>query len=237
MNFSTDLLPLFKKKEIIFKDRYKETGDIYTFIFELENHITWKAGQHGIVTIKHKKIEKSTRAFSIASTAEENHIKISMRISDNPSEYKKTLLELEPGMKLTMRGPIGSFYIRNNKPLLFVAGGIGITPYRAILKDLEINKANINSSKDIQLLYLDSENNFIYRDDLDELSKILKFDLKYISKRDDLIREVNNFVSKYNNNADYFVVGTNSMVSSIKEILINQKISKKNIIKDTFIGY
>lgn len=43
-------------------------------------------------------------------------------------------MELTPGMTVTMRGPVGPFYVKGNGPLLLIAGGIGITPFRSILK-------------------------------------------------------------------------------------------------------
>lgn len=56
MNLVRDILPIFKKHQISFKEKYQEVGDIYTFIFEAEKPIKWEAGQHGVFTIKHTKI-------------------------------------------------------------------------------------------------------------------------------------------------------------------------------------
>ena len=39
-----------------------------------------------------------------------------------------------------MSGPIGSFYLKDNNPALLIAGGIGITPFSSILKQVEESK-------------------------------------------------------------------------------------------------
>ncbi|WP_329958829.1 hypothetical protein [Sporosarcina sp. G11-34] len=46
-------------------------------------------------------------------------------------------MELKQGMHVKMSGPVGDFYLKDNNPSLLIAGGIGITPFRSILKQLE----------------------------------------------------------------------------------------------------
>ncbi len=235
MKFIRDLLPIFKNHEISFKERYKEGVDIVTFIFQTDKPIDWKSGQHGIFNITHKKINKPTRPFSIASTPQEGNIKISMKVNENPSEFKKTLMNLEPGMIINMRGPIGSFYIDDNRPSLFIAGGIGITPYRAILKDIEANKRE--KPHYVKLLYMDSSKNYIYKDELDGMHNDSSIVIKYLDKREELNDEMDKFISEYGNNGNYFVVGSSKMTKAIIESLKQKNIKNKNIRKDTFIGY
>lgn len=233
MSFFQDISPIFKKKELSFLESYKETGDIYTFIFEKEKDLHWKAGQHGVFSIIHKKIKKPTRPFSVASAPEENIVKITMGISDNPSKFKKAMLELKQGMKISMRGPIGPMYVNDNKPTLLIAGGIGITPFRSILKNVE----NGTNDREIVLLYIDSKGSFIYEAELNEIARNKAIKVNYLHSRDNLYREIDSFTSKYENNAKYYLAGTKSMVNSIVGYLKSHNISKGNIKKDAFIGY
>lgn len=231
----SDILPIFKKSQISFKEKYREVGNIYTFVFEMEEPINWKAGQHGVFTINHVKVKKPTRPFSIASIPSEGHIKISMKISENPSEFKQALLNLQPGTKISLRGPIGSFYTKDPKPLLFIAGGIGITPYRALIKDLLANSGEMYN--DVKLLYLDSGEEYIYKTELEEASKEPYINTNYLVRRESLNEEIQKFIARYNNDAEYFVVGSKSMVKDTEALLKSKGIKKKNIKKDTFIGY
>ncbi|QUH25725.1 FAD-dependent oxidoreductase [Serpentinicella alkaliphila] len=235
MDTIKNYLSIFKKHEIYLIDKYREVGDIYTFVFDMKKPISWKAGQHGIFTINHIKVNRPTRAFSIASTPYEGHIKISMKISGNPSDFKKSLLDLELGKKILMRGPIGSLYTQSQKPLLFIAGGIGITPYRALIKERILKSADF--SNDIQLLYMDSREEFIYVEELDNASKESSIKIRYIAKRDDLNLEIEKFVEEHRNEAEYFIVGPKTMIKSIEALLRSKEIGKRNIKKDTFIGY
>lgn len=235
MIFLKDILPIFKKYDITLKESYKELGDIYTFVFQSDKAVNWKAGQHGIFTITHKKIKKAIRPFSLASTSEEGHIKISMRIGDNPSEFKKAILELSPGMRMNMRGPIGNFYIQDNKPTLLIAGGIGITPYRAIIKDLTYSKEK--KPNIMKLIYIDSNDEYIYKEEFDTLCNELDIKLSYLTKREELTKVIEKFVADNGNSGNYFVVGTKKMTDSITKFLKEQEIEKSNIKHDVFFGY
>ncbi|MBM7095092.1 FAD-dependent oxidoreductase [Bacillus sp. H-16] len=235
MSFLKDTLSIFKKNELAFIKKDKESEEVYTFLFEKVKDVTWHAGQHGLFTITHKKIKNGTRPLSVASSPTENVIKITTKINGNPSEFKRALMELEKGMTISMSGPVGSFYLKDSGPTLFIAGGIGITPFRAMAKELE---AEDNAGgKPMKLLYIDSEKEYLYKDELDEIEANTSVDVTYPQSRDDLYQEVDQFISSYGNNAKYFIAGPKSMTDLMTTYLKNKKISKQNIKKDTFTGY
>lgn len=235
MGFIKDIIPIFKKHEIEFEKSFKEISDIYTFVFRSDKRINWQPGQHGVFTITHDKIKKPTRAFSIASTPEDGYIEISTRVGEKRSEFKQALMNLKPGMKMSMRGPIGGFYLHDSRPTLLIAGGIGITPFKSIVKNS--NGSSKVVTEKLHLLYIDSREEFIYQDDFNKAADNNQFSVEYISKRDALTESIEEFVQNYKNNGNYFVVGSPNMTKSISALLKNHNINKKNIIKDTFIGY
>lgn len=232
MSLLGDILPIFKKRELTFLESYVESDEVYTFIFDKPKDLTWRAGQHGILTITHRKITKPTRPFSIASSENENLIKISTIIGEDPSEYKKAMLELKKGMKIRMRGPIGPMYIKDSSPTLLIAGGIGVTPFRAILS--EHNNRAIQAP--LILLFLDSKGNFLYKNELDNLSKSNGIQVKYLQERNQLLKEIDNFQSKHEKDGTYFIAGSKSMVDSINNYLRSFNIPKLRIKKDSFVG-
>lgn len=234
MGFFKDILSIFKKYNINYIDRKQENQETFTFKFDATKVKEWKPGQHGIFFVNHKKIHKSIRPFSIASIKQEDTIMISTKISNEPSEFKKALLSLESSDSLTMRGPVGPLYIRENKPTLLIAGGIGITPHRAILKDLNRRK---QFNQPIVLLYIDSQNNHIYKDELKDFSKNISIDIKYLDNRETLINEINQFILMHNNNGRYFISGTKAMAKAMKKYLKSHKVKGKYIYKDIFYGY
>src|SRR5215212_207934 len=74
------------------------------------------------------------RHFTISSSPTENFIMFSTRIRDSP--YKKRLSTLEKGAKVKLRGPEGQFVLHEDysKPAVFLSGGIGVTPFRSMIK-------------------------------------------------------------------------------------------------------
>ncbi|MBZ9534268.1 hypothetical protein KGR20_08315 [Cytobacillus oceanisediminis] len=74
MSFFQDMIAVFKKRELVFIESYKESEYVYTFVFEKEKDLTWKAGQHGLFSITHKKVKNPTKPFTISSAPSENKI-------------------------------------------------------------------------------------------------------------------------------------------------------------------
>jgi ferredoxin-NADP reductase len=235
MGFIQDAISIFKKRDLVLLESYKESEDVYTFLFEKEKDLSWEAGQHGLFTIIHKKIKNSTRPFTVASAPTENVIRLTMRISDNPSDFKKSMLELKEGMTIKMSGPVGNFNIKDKNPTLLIAGGIGITPFRSILKQIEAEGNNVE--KQIHLLYLDSKKSFIFKDELDAIVNNSSINVTYLDSRDDLNQEMDKFIALNKNNGHYFIAGPKSMVDSTSIYIQNQNVPKRNIKKDAFYGY
>lgn len=235
MTFFQDIFSVFKKRELVFQQSYKESDDMYSFLFEKEHDVTWKAGQYGLFSITHKKVKNPTKPFSIASAPTENVIKITTRISNEPSAFKKAMLEFKPGMKIKMSGPVGAFTLEEQKPSLLIAGGIGITPFRSILKQLEAEKTG--DIKPIRLLYLDSKKSYLFKDELDAIANHTSIHVTYLDSQDSLHQEIDQFAASHQNNGTYFIAGPKSMVDSITTCLKNKHISKQHIKKDAFFGY
>lgn len=235
MGFLTDALAIFKKRDLVFMESYKESEGVYTFRFEKEKDATWKAGQHGLFTITHKKIKNGIRPISVASAPSEDVVQLTLGISETPSEFKKAMLELQPGMKVRMSGPVGSFYLTDDCPSIFIAGGIGITPFRSMLKQIEAEGSGVG--KEIHLLYMDSKKGFVFKDELDEIAKNTSTIGNYFDARNDLYEEITKLSSLYQNNGKYYIAGPKSMVESVSAHLQSNAISKKNIKKDVFFGY
>jgi ferredoxin-NADP reductase len=90
--------------------------------------------------------------FTISSSPTEELIGLTTKFTpDEGSAFKQALRDLKPGAELTLADPMGDFVLPKDQsiPLLFVAGGIGVTPYRSIIKWL----ADVNEKRDIHLLY------------------------------------------------------------------------------------
>lgn len=72
--------------------------------------------------------------FSLVSAPHEDTLCVATRLRDTP--YKKALAALSPGAALQFSGPYGKLTLPASaeRPLVLVAGGIGITPYISMLR-------------------------------------------------------------------------------------------------------
>ncbi|MFX1676848.1 benzoate 1,2-dioxygenase electron transfer component BenC [Paraburkholderia sp. A2WS-5] len=89
------------------------------------------------------------RSYSFSSAPGE--AKISFLIKKIPGGVMSTWLEsAQPGEKLELHGPLGSFYLRDlQRPLLFLAGGTGLAPFLSMLEVL----ARTNPQQKVHLIY------------------------------------------------------------------------------------
>lgn len=230
MGVLADVLPILKKKELSFIESYEEKDGVFTFVFENEKDFHWRAGQHGLFSIAHEKIPKPTRPFSVSSAPFENTINITTKISDTPSPFKEALVNLQPGMKLHMRGPVGPMYIDDEKPSLLIAGGIGITPFRAMLKEAEKQ-----GRSQVHLLYMDSKKSYIYKEELDAIADSTFININYISAREEFYDAIDSFIKDHQGGM-YYIGGSKSMVESVQKHLKSRDVSKGSIKKDIFYG-
>src|ERR1051326_6638207 len=110
-----------------------------TIAFEFEKPAAWTfdAGQFIDMTLLNPAetdAEGNTRGFSIASAPFEDTLMIATRMRD--TAFKRVLKTLPLGSEVKIEGPFGDLRLHNNvaRPAVIVSGGIGITPFRSILR-------------------------------------------------------------------------------------------------------
>ena len=109
------------------------------FWFEPEGGFSFTAGQTCDVTIPdpmYRDDSGNARTFSIASLPSEPRLMFGTRMGG--SAFKRTLAEAPLGLRVELDGPYGSFTLHHNaaKPAVFLAGGIGITPFHSMIADV-----------------------------------------------------------------------------------------------------
>lgn len=97
----------------------------------------FKAGQYMDITLVNPPqtdAEGNIRSLSIASAPEADHLLFATRMRD--TAFKRFLRSAPMDTEIQMEGPMGSFTLHNNpaKPAVFLAGGIGITPFSSIIR-------------------------------------------------------------------------------------------------------
>jgi ferredoxin-NADP reductase len=224
---------MFNKRTLILQEVIRESTDSYSFIFKPETTCIWKAGQHGIFYFPDKKVTGITwRAFSVASSTLEGVIRITTIIKDSPSDFKKHLLFLKQGDTIKMNGPFGEFHTQPNiKQIVGIAGGVGITPFRAIIKELSLGA--IPNTK-LTLIY-SAVGTHTFKKEFDQLVRHPDIEIIYTTTAEEVNKSLEIQVAKHRNNASYFVSGSPGMICAIRKSLREKEIA--HVVSDPFKGY
>jgi ferredoxin-NADP reductase len=218
------------------KAKHQLTPQTYDFVFTKPAGFTFKAGQYMQWALPHKKIDKrgNRRNFSIASAPEENEIHLGAKFYEPSSSYKQALQKLEPGDNITISQIRGDFTLPANHKtkLVFIAGGIGITPFRSMVQQMIAGK----QKRDIHLLYLITNNKEDAYREVFETAKPLGLKPEYLVNQrldaDLLASKVADYKQR-----TFYVSGPNAMVSSHKSLLLSLGVPRKQIVTDYFSGY
>src|SRR5215208_6528893 len=248
--------------ELVLLEKKKHNGtDVMSFKFskhdtaERKKELDYISGQYAFFDIGgvFNDPEGPLRHFTIASSPTENFIMISTRIRDTP--YKKRLSSLEEKRtKVKVRGPMGKFILHedHSKPAVFLSGGIGVTPFRSMIKYVT------DKQLPIKIVMFDSNrdgNNILYKNEFDEYLKINK-NLKIIYAitgeggqpplghwEGEIGRIDKPMITKYVSEDDlnksiFYICGPPAMLNAIQNIL-NEKlrIPKDRVKIEEFTGY
>jgi ferredoxin-NADP reductase len=208
---------------------YDEVSNIRTFVFETDGN-TWQAGQYQTYEFPQiegdKKVKK--RYFTIASAPSENEIHISTRVTD--SFFKQTLNAMQPGDEIEAHGIEGDFTWENDEPVVLVAGGIGVTPYRSML----IERANTSKPLSAHLLYFGRDDNFAFKNEFERLAAAHpELTIDYIVGEQISAENILKYAPEARELPTY-ISGPEPMVDSVGEALQGQGVTIK---QDWFPGY
>lgn len=204
--------------------------------FLLEENFSFQAGQY-IKLILPKLLypdeRGESRFFSIVTSPKEKE-KMAIAFRDTQSGFKKTLLELPLGTEVFLEGPFGEMTLPKDffGDLVFLAGGIGITPFLSMIRFAKETQWRGL----ISLLYFNrSEGNAAYLEELREYFKqgILQLEEKYGPLDLGSLQEI---VLK-KKEALWYLAGPEPFVSLGLKSLTQLGIPKEKIILENFVGY
>ena len=215
----------------------QEGNDTFSFIFAPEQPLQWKAGQLLRYVLNHPNPDDRgvERFFSIASAPHEKHVMLTTRFAPKSSSFKKALKNLRPGDAIEAHDLEGDFVVDDSKKkFVFIAGGIGITPFRAILLDLDYNKKPLN----VQLLYANRDSDFPYRTELEALrTRRPEFRIDYVVSPNRIDeKSIPQLVPDFEE-SKFYVSGPEPMVESMDETLKTIGVPEERIKNDFFPGY
>lgn len=108
--------------------------DVYELKFTKPEEFTFKPGQFVLLDVPliESPEDIQTRAYSIASTPEEDELHFVIRIKPEGRAGQWISMKLREGDAVRIRGPLGVFVLNDerDRDFLFVATGVGLAPFR-----------------------------------------------------------------------------------------------------------
>src|SRR5690348_5207639 len=240
-------MPVYQAK---LKSREEVAEGTMAFHFERPPGFDFQGGQSVDITLLNRPgtdDEGNTRTVSLASSPADKELIFATRMRD--SAFKRSLKSVALGTEVKMDGPMGSFTLHKNakKPAVFLAGGIGITPFLSMVAQA----AHEKRPHQLHLFYsnhrpedapfldfmrrLEKENpNFHLIPTMTEMEKSKR---PWEGERGFIDR---NMLIKYLNNLNgpiYYLAGPPAMVAAMRKMLLDTKVDEDDIRTEEFAGY
>jgi ferredoxin-NADP reductase len=230
-------MSVLTKTKLTLENRRQETPDVISFQFRSDEIKKWRPGQYLHYTLDHPSPDSRgvERYFTISSAPYEGHIQITTRFSEKSSSFKKALRALQVGGTIDADGLEGDFVVEDtSKRIVFIAGGIGVTPYRSIL--LALNHAG--EAVDVDLLYANRDEAFPFKAELEVLAhRHSTFRIHYFAGPNRLDERAIKTVVGDLTKPLYYVSGPQPMVQAFDKMLLGMSVTKLRIKLDDFPGY
>ncbi len=229
------------------KEVQKISDRVYNYVFLPDRRFQFLPGQYMEWTLAGVPYDSrgNRRSFTIASSPTESEVHLGVKFYEPTSAYKATLAQLRPGDTIYASQLSGNFTLGGNegKKLALVAGGIGITPFRSMVKYL----TDSNVQTDIILLYVVSDpHEFAYLREFKEAARVGVRTIPVVTQPgyihpgvvsgrisgELLARLIPDFSERL-----FYVSGPNVMVDATKRHLEDIGVGVSQIKTDHFSGY
>lgn len=209
------------------------THDVRSYKFEKPAGFKFTPGQAADVSINKPGFVDLKRPFTFTCLNDWDHLEFTIKSYNDYNGVTKEIGKLVVGDELIISEPWGTISYKGEGT--FIAGGAGVTPFIAILRDLEKNK-QIGNNK---LLFANkTESDIILKDEFEKMlgknfinilsaEKSSKYASGIITK-DFLKRNVDDLSKKF------YVCGPDPMIAAMEKILIDLGVNKTLIVKEEF---
>ncbi|MDP8247797.1 MAG: FAD-dependent oxidoreductase [Candidatus Tritonobacter lacicola] len=158
---------MFKKIDTSFFEAIDRTHNVKSFRFDDLGGIDFRPGQFFQLFLDWEGQELSHYFSFSNSPTERGYLEFTKKLSD--SSFSQALQALQPGDPVRIKLPMGQFIFEGQYPkVVFLSGGIGITPIRSICKFL----TDTSSSAEAIILYsARTKQDIVFHEDFVEMQK------------------------------------------------------------------
>ena len=239
------------KHKVMLKLRRKSkiAANIVDFVFKPSHQLAFEPGQYMEFTLAHPRSDSrgNRRYFTLASSPTEENLRLGVRFYPEGSSYKRALYWLDNRTTMLAGQVAGDFTLPRNhdQKLVFIAGGIGITPFRSMLKYL----IDMKEPRDIVLFYGNKTvDEIAYTDVLTQAQKLPGIRVFYtLTETEAIPRNWRGLTGRINasmirklvpdyQDRTFYISGPPDMVRATERMLKNMQVNSNQIKKDFFPG-
>ncbi len=220
----------FRKKFIYKIDEVVKLVDniVEVKMLPVGDAMNFQAGQYVFIKIKNKKISRESHPFSISSSPNEKFLTLTIK---NLGDYTGKIDNELIGSMVTVDGQFGQFFPNNDDVhnQIWIAGGIGITPFVSRLKALKPKAGDID-------LYYSAKNKtqLVYRELLESFAPGVRMMTFYSDQNCRLEAEVIAKISEPIIKKQIYICAPPRMITSLTKELITLGVNRKNIHSEEF---
>lgn len=231
--------------QLRFVRHVREAEDTVSSLFEPDSALPFVAGQYLRYSLPHPDADDrgEMRSFTIASAPSEPLLRLTTRLSTQPSSFKHALMGLTAGAVVDVDGPHGQFvYSASDRSTVLIAGGIGITPLRSMLGELAATRPS-----NLTLLYSNATPDIPFRTYFDSLGadwpqlRVVytvtrpsdgwhgptgRIDARFIQQH--VVKAAQ---------AAYYICGPSALVEAMQRVLVESGVESNRIKAEGFPGY
>ena len=235
-----------KEYRVIFKELIKHTDFTWSFRFDSEEPIDFIPGQFLQIIFDEENLSNRelNKYLSFSSARGKKYIEVTKRLSE--SVFSQRLRELKQGDSVLVKAPMGNCVLApETKKVLFLVGGIGITPVISILRSIAGNGSDV----DICMLYCNRDiDDIVFKSEIDKYCEqsvnIKSFYSVDTGKPvdgmslvgficDEMVKKC---VDDYHER-NIFIFGPPMMVQATEKVCESLRCNKELIKKEKFVGY
>lgn len=228
----------------IFDHSTEESENTRTFWFKPEHELRYTAGQFTELTLPHAKPDDRgiKRWFTLSSPPGGDMVSITTKYAGaESSSFKKTLFKLETGQEVDIADAMGDFVLPKltQTPIVFVAGGIGLTPMHSMAGWLTAT----GEQRDIRFLYaVTSEDDIVLQADIEKsgikpVIVVSDPSPSWGGERGHLSAELILGIEKPSDDTLIYLSGPEPMLEALESDLLKHGVSQRQLVTDFFPGY
>lgn len=243
-NIGTYIVSSKDKLVLTLKEKVQLSQDVFEFVFASKRQLAFAPGQYMEWTLAHEHPDDRSvrRYFTLASAPTESDLRLGVKFYPNASSFKRKLFVMQPGEQIVASQLSGDFTLPRDptKKLVFLAGGIGITPFRSMIQYL----LDTGQKRPITLIYsVRMPQDAVYRELLARAQRELGIRVVHVFNEPQpgfaqtidaelLAREVPDFEERM-----FYISGPQGMVTSFKDMLTGMGVARTRIRTDYFPGF